>query len=134
MSGLLKFPCHSLMEFSYSSIMGLPPWYQIGAISPKGIFRCWSPNKAPPYGEIHWPPPCCTTRTGQYLFGLIVPSPEFAIWSNSTAVNSRTTRDNQAYFVCQITPDLSKQKRGIFCVVSSVSKLITFKTLSALRN
>jgi len=36
-------------------------------ISPKAIVRFWSSNKAPFYGEIHWPPPCCTTRTGQYL-------------------------------------------------------------------
>jgi len=35
--------------------------------SPKGIVRFWSRWKVPPCGEIHWPPPCCTTRTGQYL-------------------------------------------------------------------
>ena len=36
-------------------------------ISLKGIVRFWSRWKAPPYEEIHRPPPCCTTRTGQYL-------------------------------------------------------------------
>ena len=36
--------------------------------SPKGIVRFWSRWRAPPYGEIHRSPPCCTTRSGQYLF------------------------------------------------------------------
>jgi len=42
-----------------------------GTIDPKGIVRFGSRRKAPPYGEIHWPPPCCTTRAGRYL-GMIV--------------------------------------------------------------
>jgi len=40
--------------------------------SQKGIVRFCSRRKAPPYGEIHWPPPCCMTRT-RLPFGLIVP-------------------------------------------------------------
>jgi len=36
-------------------------------ISPKGIVWFWSRWKAPPYGEIHWPPPCCTNRPEQFL-------------------------------------------------------------------
>jgi len=37
-----------------------------GTISQKCIDQFWSRWEAPPYGEIHWPPPCCTP-TGQYL-------------------------------------------------------------------
>jgi len=37
---------------------------------PKGIVQFWLRRKAPPYGEIHWPPPCCTTRTRHYLLDL----------------------------------------------------------------
>ena len=40
--------------------------FRLCTSSPKGIVRCWS-IKAPPDGEIHWLPPCCTTRTGEYL-------------------------------------------------------------------
>jgi len=42
-----------------------------GTISPKCFVWFWSRWKAPPYGAIHWPPPCCTTRTGQYLLNWV---------------------------------------------------------------
>jgi len=45
----------------------LPFFWGGGTCSPKGIVWFWSRWKAPPYGEIHRPPPCCTTRTRQYL-------------------------------------------------------------------
>jgi len=36
--------------------------------SPKGIVRFWLRWKAPPYGTLHWPPPCCTTRLGNTVW------------------------------------------------------------------
>jgi len=32
---------------------------RVCTIVPKGSVRFWSLRKAPPYGEIHLPPPCC---------------------------------------------------------------------------
>jgi len=41
----------------------------VGTIGPKSIAQYWlHEKKAPPNGEIHWPPPSCTTVTGQYFF------------------------------------------------------------------